>query len=144
MKTLIASLLCIAFAGCGAMQSSSPAAGSAGAPAAGVIASVPIGRGPTLLAISPDGSTVYAASVGKLFAIRTASNTIATTAAIDQYTTGIYYGGVLVGLRIPISRCVDFTFDPSHLAMPTPSLFGEGFPFYYGQWRLTLGIEARL
>lgn len=63
---------------------------------------------------------------------------------IDQYTTGIYYGGVLIGLRIPIGRCVDFTFDPSHLAMPTPSLFDGGFPFYYGQWRLTLGIEARL
>jgi hypothetical protein len=62
---------------------------------------------------------------------------------IDRYTTGVYYGGVLVGLRIPISRCVDFTFDPSHLSMPTPSLF-SGFPFYYGQWRLTLGIEARL
>ena len=62
---------------------------------------------------------------------------------IDQYTTGIYYGGVLVGLRIPLGRCIDLTFDPSHLAMPTPSLF-SGFPFYYGQWRLTLGIEARL
>lgn len=62
---------------------------------------------------------------------------------IDRYKTGIYYGGVLVGLRIPLSRCVDFTFDPSHLAMPTPSLF-SGFPFYYGQWRVTLGIEARL
>jgi hypothetical protein len=61
---------------------------------------------------------------------------------IDRYTTGIYYGGVLVGLRIPLSRCVDLTFDPSHLAMPTPNL--TGFPFYYGQWRLTLGIEARL
>lgn len=63
---------------------------------------------------------------------------------IDQYTTGLYYGGVLLGLRIPIRRCVDLTFDPSHLAMPTPSLFAGGFPFYYGQWRVTLGIEARL
>lgn len=62
---------------------------------------------------------------------------------IDRYTTGVYYGGVLVGLRIPLSRCVDLTFDPSHLAMPTPNLF-TGFPFYYGQWRLSLGIEARL
>ena len=89
MKTLIALVTCIAFAGCGAMQSSPPAAGSAGAPAASVIATVPIGRGPTLLAISPDGSTVYAASVGKMFAIRTDSNTVAATAGIDPYTTGL-------------------------------------------------------
>jgi hypothetical protein len=63
---------------------------------------------------------------------------------IDRGTTGVYYGGVLVGLRIPLKRCLDLTFDPSHLAMPTPKFFGGGFPFYYGQWRLTLGIEARL
>jgi hypothetical protein len=63
---------------------------------------------------------------------------------VDQYATGLYYGGVLIGLRIPIARRVDLTFDPSHLAMPTPSLFAGGFPFYYGQWRVTLGIEARL
>jgi YVTN family beta-propeller protein len=60
------------------------------APASGaVVASVPIGRGPTPLAISPDGSTVYAASVGTLFAIRTATNTVAAKARIDPYATGI-------------------------------------------------------
>ena len=85
----VAILSLVLLAACGGVQPSSPA-GSGGAPATpGAIASVPIGRGPTLLAISPDGSTVYAASVGTLFAIRTASNTIATTAAIDQYTTGL-------------------------------------------------------
>jgi len=88
MKTSIVLVVSIALAGCGGMQASSPASGTA-ALAPGVIASVPIGRGPTLLAISPDGSTVYAASVGKLFAIRTASNTVAATAGIDQYTTGL-------------------------------------------------------
>ncbi len=63
---------------------------------------------------------------------------------IDRYTTGVYYGGVIVGLRIPVRRCIDLTFDPSHLAMPTPKLFGSGFPYYYGQWRVTVGLEARL
>ena len=63
---------------------------TARAPASGaVIASVPIGRGPTLLAISPDGSVVYAASVGTLFAIRTATNAVVAKAKIDPYTTGI-------------------------------------------------------
>jgi hypothetical protein len=41
-----------------------------------------------------------------------------------------------------MSRCVDLTFDPSHFAMPMPQLFG--FPFYYRQYRITLGLEWRL
>ena len=83
-------LACGTLAACGGTPSPSPASGTgrtAASPA--VIASIPVGRGPTLLAMSPDGSTVYAASVGKLFAIRTASNTVAATAGIDQYTTGL-------------------------------------------------------
>lgn len=91
MATLPALILaCGTLAACGGTQSPSPASGAGGAAASpAVIASIPVGRGPTLLAMSPDGSTVYAASVGKLFAIRTASNTVAATADIDQYTTGI-------------------------------------------------------
>src|SRR5215510_4429468 len=76
-----------ALAACGALQTSPPSATPL-KPAA-VVASVPVGRGPTLLAISPDGSTVYAASVGQLAAILTTTNTVAATTRIDPYTTGI-------------------------------------------------------
>jgi YVTN family beta-propeller protein len=79
--------LLVTLSACGAMQSSP--AGSTTSPTAGALASIPVGRGPTLLAMSPDGATVYAASVGKLFAINTASNTVAATADIDPYTTGL-------------------------------------------------------
>jgi YVTN family beta-propeller protein len=72
---------------CGTVQG--PTATAVPPTAAAVVATVPIGRGPTPLAISPDGSTVYAASVGTLFAIRTATNTVAAKARIDPYATGI-------------------------------------------------------
>ena len=87
MKTLARATWLASLAACGTMQTSAPT----GAPpvASAVVASVPIGRGPTLLAISPDGSVVYAASVGQLAAIRTDTNTVAATARIDPYTTGI-------------------------------------------------------
>jgi hypothetical protein len=61
---------------------------------------------------------------------------------VDRYSTGLYFGGVILGIRIPVRRTVDLTLDPSHLAMPTPQVVG--IPFYYGQWRMTVGIEARL
>src|SRR5437867_6994505 len=87
MKTLACATWLASLVACGTMQTSAP---TGAPPAAGaVIASVPIGRGPTLLAISPDGSIVYAASVGNLFAIRTDTNTVAVSATIDPYTTGI-------------------------------------------------------
>jgi YVTN family beta-propeller protein len=87
VSALARTLLLASLAGCGAMQATPPSATAPATP--GAIASVPVGRGPTLLAVSPDGATVYAASVGKLFAIRTASNAVAATAGIDPYTTGL-------------------------------------------------------
>jgi DNA-binding beta-propeller fold protein YncE len=87
MRALAWTLLLASLAACAAMQVTSPSAPTPATP--GAIASVPIGRGPTLLAVSPDGATVYAASVGKLFAIRAATNTVAATARIDPYTTGL-------------------------------------------------------
>src|SRR5215831_6672728 len=72
---------------CGTVQ---PAAAPAAAHAPrAVIASIPIESGPTLLAISPDGSTVYATSMGKLTAIRTDTNEVVASGRIDPYTTGI-------------------------------------------------------
>jgi hypothetical protein len=61
---------------------------------------------------------------------------------VDRYATGVFYGGVLLGVRIPLRPGWNLTFDPSQLAMPTPQI--SGIPFYYGQWRITLGLEAAL
>src|SRR5262245_27073753 len=78
-------LLCLA--ACGALQGPTATA-TAVAPAA-VLASVGVGRGPTLLAMSPDGTRVFAASVGLLTIIRTDTNGVADTAKIDPYASGI-------------------------------------------------------
>ena len=51
----------ILLAACSALQG--PTATAVPPKPGAVIATVPIGRGPTLLAIAPDGSVVYASSV---------------------------------------------------------------------------------
>ena len=134
MKTL-ATLSLVVLAACGGVQPSSPTAGGGGAAAPGAIASIPIGRGPTLLAISPDGSTVYAASVGKLFAIRTASNTVAATAAIDQYTTGIAVtpNGASVLSTAQSSSKLAMLSAPALIAGSSIGLPGGLYPGGYGQ-----------
>ena len=83
----LAPAVLVSLIACGALQG--PTTTAVAPPSGAVVASVPIGRGPTLLAISPDGSVVYAAAMGTLFAIRTATNTVAAKARIDPYTTGI-------------------------------------------------------
>jgi YVTN family beta-propeller protein len=86
-RTLVAVIWTASLVGCGTLQG--PTATNAPPTPGAIIASVSTGRGPTLLAISPDGAVVYAATVGTLFAIQTSSNAVARTAAIDPYTSGI-------------------------------------------------------
>jgi len=83
----LALIILVSLVACAGVQG--PTATALAPTSGAVVASVPIGRGPTLLAISPDGSVVYAASVGTLFAMRTATNTVAAKARIDPYATGI-------------------------------------------------------
>jgi hypothetical protein len=61
---------------------------------------------------------------------------------VDKGSTGLYLGGSLLGVRIPITPCVALTFDPSHFVMPIPQL--AGFPFYYRQYRISVGLEVAL
>jgi hypothetical protein len=61
---------------------------------------------------------------------------------VDRYNTGVYVGGSLLGVRIPLRHCVELTLDPSHFAMPTPQLVG--LPFYYLQYRVSVGVEFHL
>ena len=79
--------LLVSLAACGFLQGPAPTA-QALAPAA-ILASIPVGRGPTLLAMAPDGSRVFAASVGTLTIIRTDTRTAAATVTIDPYPTGL-------------------------------------------------------
>ncbi len=61
---------------------------------------------------------------------------------LDKYTTGIYLGGALATIRFPVTPRVALTFDPVHFAFPAPRPFG--LPFFYKQYRVTIGVELRL
>jgi len=58
---------------------------------------------------------------------------------VDRYQTGMYFGGVLLGASVKKSDRLRVTCDPSHFAVPTPQL--GSLPFYYRQYRITLGLE---
>jgi len=61
---------------------------------------------------------------------------------VNRHSTGLYFGGSLLGLRAKLSERTSITFDPSHVVMPMPQL--TGFPFYYRQYRITVGLEVAL
>jgi YVTN family beta-propeller protein len=73
--------------GCGVARGPVPTAPPL--PATAVVATIPVGTPPTLLAMSPDGSRVFAASSGKLTIIRTSDDQVAATATIPAYTSGV-------------------------------------------------------
>jgi YVTN family beta-propeller protein len=86
----------IALLACGALAflAHCAAAGPASAPpaaiAGAVLATIPVGEGPTVLAIAPDGSHVYAAaSGGQLSVISTGTDRIVATVPIGPNPTGI-------------------------------------------------------
>lgn len=73
-------------AACGAMQPSTP---SNPLPPAAVVATIPLDRPPTLLAMTPDGSRLLAASSGTFRIVATATNAVTATVRIPTYTSGI-------------------------------------------------------
>jgi DNA-binding beta-propeller fold protein YncE len=131
--TTFARVIGLAFlAACGAMQTTAPTGASP--PPGALVASVPIGRGPTLLAISPDGSVVYAASVGQLAAIRTDTNTVTATASIDAYTAGIAVtpdGSQVLLIATSSSQLAVLSArnlsQASKIALPQPGLYPGGY-----------------
>jgi YVTN family beta-propeller protein len=131
-KSLAPAALLVLLAACGAIQR--PTATALTLAPGAVIASIPIGRGPTLLAISPDGAVVYAASVGTLNAIRTDTNTVAASASIDPYTTGIAVTRdgrhvLLVAGQsssLALLPASDLT-QTSRIALPQPGLHPGGY-----------------
>jgi len=84
-RIVVPLLACLA--GCAAMGGKGPNARHL-VPAA-VVATIPIERPPTLLASSPDGSRVVAASSGELAIIRTDTNVVAATVRIAPYSSGV-------------------------------------------------------
>jgi YVTN family beta-propeller protein len=128
----LASVLLALLTACGAIQG--PTTPAVAPPSGAIIASVPVGRGPTLLAISPDGAVVYAASMGTLSAIRTDTHTIAGSASIDAYTTGIAVTPdgrhvVVVALRsssLAVLPVADLT-RSARIELPRPGLYPGGF-----------------
>ena len=90
MKTcrgaLLAMSVALSMVDCASIGSpgSAPAVSSAA-----VLATIPVGRAPTYLALAPDGSRVYAASDGSLTVIETAGNTVAAKLSTGPNTTGI-------------------------------------------------------
>jgi uncharacterized protein (TIGR03382 family) len=61
---------------------------------------------------------------------------------IDKYAVGAYIGFAPTTVKFAVSERMSLTFDPSHLAIPAPRPFG--LPFYYKQYRVTVGIEVAL
>lgn len=72
-------------AACAGLGPSPPPAPTSSA----VIATIPVGAAPTLLAVAPDGQHVYAASNGSLTVIDTASNTVVQTLPVNPNSTGV-------------------------------------------------------
>jgi YVTN family beta-propeller protein len=77
-------VLSVLLAGCAGLGPSAPRA-----PASAVLNSLQAGDAPTLLAASPDGRRVYAASNGSITIIDAASNTVLKTLKDDPNSTGI-------------------------------------------------------
>lgn len=78
----------VLLAGC-AMRSGVVGPSAPPLPASAIVATVPVGTPPTLLAMSPDGSRLFAASSGTLKIIRTSDHAVAATASIPAYTSGV-------------------------------------------------------
>jgi YVTN family beta-propeller protein len=70
--------------GCGAVATT-----PATPPSAAVLATIPVGAAPTLLAVAPDGKHVYAASNGSLTVIDTASRSAVATLPVNPNSTAI-------------------------------------------------------
>lgn len=81
---LIAIALLVLLAGCGGFGPTAPQA-----PASAVVATLQAGAAPTLLAASPDGRRVYAASNGSISIIDAGANTVLKTLEHAPNATGV-------------------------------------------------------
>jgi len=61
---------------------------------------------------------------------------------VDQYDTGLYLGGALLGVAIEKRHGLRVAFDPSPRALPTPR--PSGLPFHYRPDRVAVDLQVRL
>ncbi len=61
---------------------------------------------------------------------------------LNKGTVGAFVGISLLGVAIPIGQKYRLIIDPGHIAIPIPQI--TGLPFYYGQYRVTIGVERVL
>jgi len=80
-------LLCLSLTSCATPFGSTTAREAA--TSAAVVATIPTGEGPTLLALSPDGSRLYAAANSKLTIISTHDNRAVGSIETQPYPTGL-------------------------------------------------------
>ena len=78
-------LLALVATGCGGLGPAAPPA----VQSAAVLATIPVGAPPTLLAVAPDGRHVYAASNGSLAVLDTATRAVVTTLPVNPNSTGV-------------------------------------------------------
>lgn len=78
-------LIAFFVAGCAGMSGQTPTL----ATSADVVATIPVGASPTLLAVAPDGRHVYAASNGSLTVIDTTTTSAVATLPINPNSTSI-------------------------------------------------------
>lgn len=126
----------------GCVAGSGPGSGLNALASPAVLASIPVGEGPTLLAVSPDGSTVYAAANSKLSVIRTTTNTVVATVDIEPYPAGLALtpnGGraFITNLFSVQLAVIDTTTDA---ASPPIELFADRFRGGFG--RIALSPEG--
>lgn len=57
----------------------------------------------------------------------------------DAGSVGLYLGLSLLGVAVPLGERWRLVFEPAELAFPMPQL--RGLPFYYRQYRMTLGLQ---
>jgi YVTN family beta-propeller protein len=77
-------VLCGVFSACAGAAPTPPSP-----PSPAVLAIIPVGTAPTLLAVAPDGRHVYAASNGSLAVIDTATRTAVATLPVNPNSTGV-------------------------------------------------------
>jgi len=114
MRTTLALILLVA--GCAGMGPPPPQVTASSA----VVATIPVGSPPTLLAIAPDGRHVYAASNGSLNVIDTATHASVANLSINPNSTGIavapdggrVYIAALFSIRLTVLETATNTLGP--------------------------------
>jgi len=64
------------------------------------------------------------------------------TVGVDKGSVGLYLGASPLGVAVPVGSKARIVIDPVAIAVPAPSV--KGFPFYYRQYRATVGVEFSL